>query len=325
MPEAGGIGALNLIKCLKDVEDIRLVATDFSKNSAGLYLSDKYYIVPETLDPKYIPTILDICEKEHIDLIFPSYDDLIPFYSKNKKLFEDYGIRVAVNDYDVITTASDKLLTYRKLRDIVPVAKTYTFKELETQISNELFPLVLKPRIASGSKDLHIVEKMTDFEYYTDLFKDRSDDFVFQEYLQGVEYTVDLLCDLNGNFLSAIPRVRLQVKAGVSYKGITVNDPKINYIANMLTSGINLIGPTCFQLIKSSNNVIKLFEINPRICGTMAFSKNAGVNLPLLTVKLYTNQKIEENELEFKHGVLMLRYWEELYLQDTELANKFYE
>lgn len=323
LPEAGGIGALNIIKCLKDIENIRLIATDSNKKSVGLYLSDKYYIVPKTSDSAYIPTILNICDSEKIDLIFPSYDSLIPFYSKNKKVFEDNGVKVAVNDYDSISVASDKLLTYKKLKNFVPIADTYTFSELEDQLTDSLFPLIFKPRVGSGSKDLKIVQNVLEFEHCRDLYKNNLEDFIFQEYLQGVEYTVDLICDLKGNFLSAVPRARLEIKAGVSYKGITVKDPEIKSIATSLASNITLIGPTCFQIIKDSNRQLKLFEINPRICGTMVFSKNAGVNLPLITVKLYTGQKVEQSELEFKHGLIMLRYWEELYLEDVEFADQF--
>ena len=42
---------------------------------------------------------------------------------------------------------------------------------------------------------------------------------IIQEYLPGKEYTVDVLSDLDGNSLLAIPRERIEVKAGISSKG----------------------------------------------------------------------------------------------------------
>ena len=51
---------------------------------------------------------------------------------------------------------------------------------------------------------------------------------MYQEYIDGMEYTVDVLCDKQSNVLLSAPRKRLSTKSGQSVKGVTVN----NYFLN---------------------------------------------------------------------------------------------
>ena len=59
---------------------------------------------------------------------------------------------------------------------------------------------------------------------YTSKSLHRSSDYIFQEYLPGQEYTIDVLCDIESNPLIVIPRKRLQTKAGISSKGEIIKD-----------------------------------------------------------------------------------------------------
>ena len=50
----------------------------------------------------YIDAIVDVCEREQIDTIFPTTDDRNYVFSKNKKMLAKRGILVPVPDYDVV-------------------------------------------------------------------------------------------------------------------------------------------------------------------------------------------------------------------------------
>ncbi len=317
--EAGGTVALNIIKCLREDKSIKIVAVNAQEYAVGLYKADKKYIVPRATDADYFDTLLNICEIEDVDVVFPSFHRLIPIYAKNKDLFEENSIKIIVNDIETFEIASDKFLMYKKLRGFVPMPKTYRYGDLKTQ--KNMYPLFMKPMRASGSENAQKIKSEEELEHYVALSKDSFENFVFQEYLDGTEYTVDMLCDFKGNVLSIVPRVRLEIRAGVSYKGVTIRNRDIERIGKAIAKHFSFNGPICFQAREStSTNEIKLFEINPRVCGTMVFTKEAGVNMPLLAVKLAMGEEIEEKELEYKEGVVMLRYWEEMYL-DTSLRN----
>ncbi len=56
-------------------------------------------------------------------------------------------------------------------------------------------------------------------------------DPVVQEYLDGPEFTIDVLCDFEGAPLSIVPRERVVIRAGVIDRGRTVNDPRLIALA----------------------------------------------------------------------------------------------
>lgn len=312
--EAGGIGALNIIKCLREDKSIRIIATDVQKWAVGLYKADKKYTVPRVDNTNYFDAIFEICEKESVDIVFPSYDYFILTYSKNKKLFEERGISMIISDLDTMEITLNKLLTYKKLKGVIPIAKTYSFSDLKNK-NIDLFPLFMKPIRGGGAIDVHKINSQEELILHVALHKNEIENFCFQEYLGGTEYTVDVLCDLKGNVLAVVPRIRLQTKAGASVKGITFRNIDMEKMAKKIAERLKFIGPICFQVKADTiTDELKLIEINPRICGTMILSKAAGVNMPLLAVKMAMGEQIQEKELEYKEGVVMLRYWEEIYL-----------
>jgi len=319
VPEAGGIGALNIIKCLREDKRIRIVAVDAQEYAVGLYKADKKYIVLKVEDPAYFDVLLEICDRENIDILFPSFDQLILEYSKNRELFERRGIKVIVNDIETIEIASNKLLLYKKLKELIPIAETLTYEEIDLE-SNNLFPMIMKPIRASGSANVYKINSKDELLKYASLFQEKINEFIFQEYLDGPEYTVDMLCDFDGRPLAIVPRKRLEIKAGVTYKGVTVKNQEIDTIGKKLSEYLKFKGPICFQVgTLTKSGEIKLFEINPRICGTMIFTKNAGVNMPLLAVKLAMGEKVESMELRYKEGIVMLRYWDEMYIEREKI------
>src|SRR4026207_47349 len=74
----------------------------------------------------YIQAILEICEKEKIDTIFPSFDPHVYVFSKNKELFQGRGILIPVPEYEVVITPLDKYRTIKAAQDVgFPCPRTY--------------------------------------------------------------------------------------------------------------------------------------------------------------------------------------------------------
>ena len=68
---SGAPGGPSIIQSLRKVKErkIRIVATDVHRDAAGLYLADKYYIVPYGTDPAYPEEMLKIASRENVDII----------------------------------------------------------------------------------------------------------------------------------------------------------------------------------------------------------------------------------------------------------------
>jgi len=136
---------------------------------------------------------------------------------------------------------------------------------------------------------------------------------IIQEYLPGKEYTIDVLSDLEGNPLVAVPRERIEVKAGISVKGRIVIDKTIQAECLRMAGHLRIKGPSCIQMKRDGEEVPKIVEVNPRMGGSTILTTYAGVNFPELIIKMANTEKIEIPKL---HEITMVRYYEEVILNE---------
>jgi carbamoyl-phosphate synthase large subunit len=139
------------------------------------------------------------------------------------------------------------------------------------------------------------------------------ENMIFQEYLPGTEYTVDVLSDLNEKPIMAIPRIRLDTKAGISVKGKIVRNSMIENLCKNTAETLGIRGPSCIQLKESVNGELKIIEINPRFGGGTIFTTLAGANFPAMLLELVSNN----NNLVIPEvtEITVLRYFEEIVLR----------
>ncbi len=96
---------------------------------------------------------------------------------------------------------------------------------------------------------------------------------LIQEYLPGEEYTVDVLSDLSGAPLLAVPRARLETKDGISSKGRVFRDEEMERLCLELARHLGLKGPTCMQLKRDD-------ERAPQVHGGQSRGLEAGASSP---------------------------------------------
>ena len=302
---AGGPAAIGAIKSLRQIDfKGNIVTIDCDPLSVGKYLSDINYIVSLSSSKIYWNEVLNIIKKEKITIIIPTGDSDIKHFSKNRKLLEKLGVSVFMSDYDSIIKCQDKKLFFDYCYPEFPLPFTSSnYKDLK-------FPMFAKPEYGSGSRGVKICNKISDIKT---LDKEesvhRSSNYIFQEYLPGQEYTVDVLCDLDSNPLIVIPRKRLQIKAGISSKGQTIKHKQIENLCKKLCIYLELKGPVCIQLKDDLKGTPKFIEVNPRLGGGTYFTTLAGVNFLDLILKIKNKQ--EYNIPDFKE-ITVLRYYEEI-------------
>ena len=143
--------------------------------------------------------------------------------SNNRKIFEEKGTKVIVSNPDTIAICNDKYLTYEFFKKSgIPTPETW----LPENISNYdklSYPVFVKPRDGISSVNAFRVDSPDELTWANNRIKNLS----IQEYLDGKEYTTDVLCDLNCKAIAVVPRERLQTKAGISFKGRTCHDGKL--------------------------------------------------------------------------------------------------
>jgi|TARA_Y100000034_G_scaffold123650_1_gene170735 carbamoyl-phosphate synthase large subunit len=298
---AGGSACHGVIKSLRDIDfDGKIISVDCNSLSAGFYLSDEYYIVPEAFDEHYIDELVKIVKEEKIDLILPTSSNEIIIISKNKKIFDELGVMLFMSDYDAIMDCSDKMRFYDKCKDNFLLPKTSMDY---TEIG---FPLFAKPRRHSaGSKGVFVCKDQATINCLeTDKYE-----YIYQEYLPGQEYTIDVLSDMNSNPLVVIPRKRLQTKAGISTKGRVKKDEFIERQCQDIVQFLKLKGSVCLQMKEDFSGNLKFIEINPRFGGGTVFAKLAGVDIVKIILDIVEGKEINIPEIK---EVTILRYFQEV-------------
>jgi carbamoyl-phosphate synthase large subunit len=122
--------------------------------------------------------------------------------------------------------------------------------------------------------------------------------FIVQQALKGPEYTIDVLTDLDGKFLFAVPRERL-VTNGVSVVGRIKMDDDLIELARDVVSKFTFAGPINIQIIVSAE-ADYIIEVNPRLSGSCMFTVMAGFDILDATIRLHEGKpfippsKVEE-------------------------------
>ena len=284
----------------------KIIATDSNSLCAGFFMADANEVIPEADDHSFADRLFKIVKKYQVEVLMPSSGfDIYP-YSENRKQLQEIGAQAIVSDRDKLEICRDKMLTFQTLgsRFVLPFT---------TAEANKIdgFPVLAKPRFGKGSRGIVKIDDESDLKYILS----KRDDLVFQEYLPGTEYTVDVLSDLNGKPLMAVPRIRMQTRAGISTKGRVLKDASLEIDCMKIAENIGIRGPCCMQMKESGDGRLKLIEVNPRMGGGTIFTTLAGANFPALLLDMIDGKQITIPTIS---EITIIRYFEEFVLKSEE-------
>lgn len=133
--------------------------------------------------------------------------------------------------------------------------------------------------------------------------------YLVQKFIDGDEYTIDVLTDRDGAFLFAVPRLRIQAN-GVSVIGKIVMDAEIIDLAREVVSKFKFAGPINIQVIRERDTgKLYIIEVNPRLSGSCMFTVMAGFDILDATIRLWEGKpfvppsKIEDGLIIRRHYV----------------------
>lgn len=304
---AGTASAVSVLRALRmqQEEPLGLVAVDADPTAPGLYLADHHHVIPKCAHPDYLPTLLRLCEEHRIRALFPIYSREIEVIAENAALFTERGIGLLVPPPDVVRLCNDKRRMYALVEALdIPTPRLIVEDRPET------YPLFAKPNAASGSTGALRIDDARDWDYARAKFPD----FLFQEFVEGPEHTIDGLCDRQSRLIVGSARVRLATKAGQCVKGRTVDAPDLLALCARICRAVGLVGPCNLQFIQRGDEHV-FIELNPRYAaGGLMLTVHAGANLPLLALRLMRGQETAIPRV--RPGVTMVRYYEEIILEE---------
>ena len=314
-----------LLKYFKEnmQEGDKIVATDMQLSAPALQAADVKLQVPAVYADNYIDKTLNICKEFAIDALISLNDLELPILAEQKERFEALGVKVIVSDTQVIDIAFDKYKTAQWVESLgLNAPKTYIrLADVKNAISTDKvsFPLFLKPRWGSGSIGLETVEDMEELEkIYEQLFKkikktilataSVGDEYIMiQEKLTGKEYGLDVMNDLEGNFIAVSVKQKLAMRAGETDKAITVDLPEVREIGATIGRNLKHIGNLDVDIMQRDNGDYCVLELNPRFGGGFPFSYEAGVNLPKAIIEWLKGNTIDKSLLTPIYGKMFAK------------------
>lgn len=302
----------------------QILGADANPHCPQAELVEQFFTLPLASDPEYMKVLLRICQELDVKALFHGCEAELVLFAKNRKLIEEAGIFLPINDTALIQLCMDKAKTNTRLAELGFVVPRYVSVISESEFDNiDWFPVVVKPAVGGGgSANVFIAQDLKELRalaVYLGLGSVTSG-FMIQEYVgtPDQEFTVGVLHDLNGLYINSIA-VKRHLNSGLSVRTSVTNRTGREELGSKLviSSGVSQgdigryenvtkqcreiadklgsRGPLNFQCRFVNGNVL-VFEINPRYSGTTSLRAMVGYNEPDLLIQRHLcGQDIESN------------------------------
>ena len=326
---AGAPGTAALTRALREngEREVRVVGTDMAERSIGRHLCDAFHVVPAGSDPGYADAILELVERERVDVVLPqSSFDLEGLAGRR----EEFPVPVLVSSPETIHRSNDKAETYELLHRLgVPAPE---FRRVNGAAGVEAAarelgypdrPVCFKPVFSSGSRGFRVLDPTVDrahqllherpgavamrLEEAVELLPDDGVDLLVMELATGGERTIDGIAD-GERVVLGHPKTREAMRAGLAMFFVTLDDPELMELADRIVRELRIEHFLNIQLVGPY-----VIEINPRI-STIVYQDD--LNLPWLGVKRALGE-VSAEELEalrdrIRPGRSSLRYFDQV-------------
>ena len=268
------------------------------------------YPSPKKHKNEFIDYILNKLEKNKYDVVFPVADACLLPLIEHEAEISKYSI-LAMPNRQTFMKAYDKGNTLQIAKENgIPCPKTYFINDLNEleKIKTELeYPLIIKPRISSGSRGVELCKSMDELDTKFEKIFTEYGPLLIQEYIPcGEEIGVYALFNFNSEprALTVQKRIRsYPVSGGPSTLRRTIKNDEAVKIAFKLLKIMKWVGVAMVEFrIDSRDNIPKLMEVNPRFWGSLQLSILAGVDFPYLLYKMLTEGDVEPT-VDYKENV----------------------
>lgn len=267
---------VELLKLLRETsggQEPSVVAVDSSADVPTRISSDFFRQIPRIDNPRFLASVIKICQEFSVDYVIPTIDTELSIYSGSRELLLEAGTDVLVSLPTVVDLAGDKLAFANWLgKNGFPHIPTWPLDR--DQLISEEGPFFIKPRFGSASVGARRVDRLEEIIGHS-----FQDEMVTQPYLDGAEFTIDFAVAQGGTLAGISVRERLKVRAGEVVCAATRDRPDLEALVFDLVARLpGLYGVLNLQLIETPTQAL-ILELNARVGGGFPLSAAAGCNL----------------------------------------------
>jgi carbamoyl-phosphate synthase large subunit len=288
-------------------EHATTIAADPSPLAPARYAADLQVVPPRFDDPDYVPFLSALVEEHGVGAVVPLTD----------------------LDIEVLAAAGERLPAFVPPAHIAR-ATFDKFEAHELLLSHglpspptclpgeepEAFPVMVKPRRGSGARSIHPAADRAEMEFFVGYVKEP---VMVQRLMAGPEFSIDLLCDLHGRCLNAIPRTMIESRGGESIKGTVIRDRELIELGRAVGDALGVRGPCTVQAFRDPEIGLAITDVNTRFGGAFPapmYAARPRRTYPELIVRMASGETIEPHVGDFADGHTFTRYFWQLELDE---------
>jgi carbamoyl-phosphate synthase large subunit len=281
------------------------VAVDPSPLAPARYAADVALAPPRIDDPGYVPFLQEVVARYDARAVVPLTDlDLEVLAAADLPAF--------VPSAEVARATYDKYEAHHLLLRLGLPSPPTCLPEDEP----ESYPVMVKPRQGSGARSIHPAADREQKDFFVRYVKEP---VMVQRLMGGAEFSIDLLCDLDGRCLNAIPRTMIESRGGESIKGTVIADPELIDLGRRVGEALGVRGPCTVQAFRDPEIGLGITDVNTRFGGAFPgpmYAARPGRTYPELMVRMAAGERIEPHVGDFEANVTFSRWYWQIELDD---------
>ena len=284
-----------------------VIAADPNPLAPAQYAAHHRRSVPPIHDAGYVPALAALCEEFGVGAVVPLTDLDLEVLGHARVAGH---LPALVPDPEIARATFDKYDAHLLLERLgLPSPPTVLPGE---PVSS--YPVMVKPRQGSGARSIHPAPDRRAAEFFIDYVKEP---VMVQKLMDGPEFSIDCLSDLDGRCLNAIPRTMIESRGGESIKGTVIDDPELIALGRRVVEALGTRGPCTVQVFRDSEVGLGITDVNTRFGGAFPapmYAALPGRTYPELIVRMARGERIEPHVGEFTAGITFTRYYWQLEL-----------
>lgn len=286
-----------------------LVACDPNPLAPAQYAATHRYAPPRIDDAGYVPFLEELVAEHDVGAIVPLTDLDIETLAVARA---EGRLPALVPSPQIATATYDKYETHLLLERLgLPTPPTVL-----PGTEPESYPVMVKPRRGSGARSIHPARTREEAEFFAGYV---DEPVMVQKLMDGPEFSMDCLGDLDGGCLNVIPRTMLESRGGESIKGAAIADPELIELGRSVMEALEVVGPCTIQAFRDRDIGLGITDVNTRFGGAFPapmYAAHPGRTYPELIVRMANGERVEPHVGEFVAGRTFTRYFWQLELDE---------